>query len=86
MARDVQVVENYLAKWDRFAQGESELVAYLREDRYPFEAALTRLLNAKDNVPRLAWSSILLYKWAVLSHLTPTWVGLLVRFSGRTFR
>jgi hypothetical protein len=48
MTPDLQLVDDYLAKWDRFAQGDNELVPFLRENKASFEAALTRLLIAKD--------------------------------------
>jgi hypothetical protein len=48
MASDLHVVDDYLSKWVRFAQGESELVTFLRDNKGLFEAALTRMLNAKD--------------------------------------
>jgi hypothetical protein len=41
-------VDGYLAKWDRFAQGENTLVPFLRDNKSAFEAALSRLLMAKD--------------------------------------
>jgi hypothetical protein len=45
---DIELVDGYLQKWDRFAQGENDLVSALRDGKAPFEAALTRLLKAKD--------------------------------------
>lgn len=45
---DLQVVDDYLVKWDRFAQGENQLVPELRNGKAAFEAALTRLLVARD--------------------------------------
>jgi hypothetical protein len=48
MSRDLQLVDDYLEKWDRFAQGENELVPSLRDNKSAFEAALTRLLQARD--------------------------------------
>src|SRR5262245_60314709 len=48
MSRDLQTVDRYLEKWDRFAQGENELFPFLRENEAAFEGALTRLLQAKD--------------------------------------
>jgi hypothetical protein len=48
MASDLQMVDDYLAKWDRFAQGENKLVPFLRGNKDAFEAALARLLTAKD--------------------------------------
>jgi hypothetical protein len=49
MTSDLQVVDDYLAKWDRFARGENELVPALRNNKELSEAALTRLLKAQDN-------------------------------------
>jgi hypothetical protein len=48
MTRDLQLVDGYLEKWDRFAQGENHLVPELRDNKAAFEAALTRLLCAGD--------------------------------------
>ena len=48
MSRDLQVVDGYLEKWDRFAQGENQLVPELRDSKAGFEAALARLLAAGD--------------------------------------
>jgi hypothetical protein len=48
MTRDLQLVDDYLTKWDRFAQGENELVPTLRDSKAGFEAALVRLLAAGD--------------------------------------
>jgi hypothetical protein len=48
MPTDLRIVDNYLARWDRFAQGENDLVHYLRDNEEEFEAALTRLLIAED--------------------------------------
>jgi len=46
MTRDLETVDDYLEKWDRFAQGENQLVPELRNDKAQFEAALARLLIA----------------------------------------
>lgn len=48
MDRDIQLVDNYLSKWDRFALGENQLFPILRESKPAFEAALVRLLQADD--------------------------------------
>jgi hypothetical protein len=48
MPDDLALVDDYLAKWDRFAQGENELVPFLKENKGQFETALARMLNAKD--------------------------------------
>jgi hypothetical protein len=48
MPTDLRIVDNYLARWDRFAQGDNELVPHLRDNKEAFEAALTRLLEADD--------------------------------------
>jgi len=48
MASDLKLVDDYLAKWDRFAQGENELVPFIRDNKDAFETALARLLQTKD--------------------------------------
>jgi hypothetical protein len=48
MVHYIQVVDDYLANWDRFAQGENELTPFLRENKAEFEAALTQLLSLND--------------------------------------
>ena len=48
MTRDLQLVDGYLEKWDRFAQSENQLVPELRDNKTGFEAALARLLRAGD--------------------------------------
>jgi hypothetical protein len=48
MASDLKFADNYLAKWDRFAQGENELVPFIRDNKDAFEAALARVLLTKD--------------------------------------
>jgi hypothetical protein len=48
MADDLIVVDDYLEKWDRFAQGENNLVSDIRDHKDAFEAALCIILNAKD--------------------------------------
>jgi hypothetical protein len=48
MANDLKVVDDYLSKWDRFAQRENELIPHIRDNKDLFEAALSRMLNAKD--------------------------------------
>ncbi len=45
---DLREADDYLQKWDRFAQGENQLAPLLRAERDRFEAALTRLLRAGD--------------------------------------
>ena len=45
---DLRIVDDYLNKWDRFANGKNELAPFLRENQKGFESALTRLLKAKD--------------------------------------
>jgi hypothetical protein len=42
------LVDVYLEKWDRFAQGENQLVPEFRDTKLGFEAALVRLLAAGD--------------------------------------
>jgi hypothetical protein len=49
MDSDLKLVDDYLIKWDQFAQGDNELVPYIRNNKDLFEGALTRLLLAKDN-------------------------------------
>ncbi len=48
MQNEIQIVDEYLAKWDAFAQGDNSLTPYLRDKQAAFEAALTGLLQAKD--------------------------------------
>jgi hypothetical protein len=48
MDRDIEVIDDYLAKWDRFARGEKSLVPDLNRDGAAFGAALGRALKAKD--------------------------------------
>jgi hypothetical protein len=48
MTRDLELVDGYLQKWDRFAQGENQLVPELRDNKARFEAALADLLIAGD--------------------------------------
>jgi hypothetical protein len=58
MPSDLKLVDQYLAAWDRFAQGANELVPFLRQNKGAFEAALVRLLDARD---RRAASRLVLY-------------------------
>jgi hypothetical protein len=46
--RDIEVVDDYLEQWDRFAQGDNQLVPFLRDNKVGFEAASTRLLRSGD--------------------------------------
>jgi hypothetical protein len=39
-------VDQYLEKWDQFAQGSKELVPYLRDNKKQFEDALTQMLQS----------------------------------------
>jgi hypothetical protein len=48
MDNDLDVVDDYLGKWDRFAQGENDLASHIRSSKDLFEAALSRMLNAND--------------------------------------
>jgi hypothetical protein len=48
MVDQLQMVDEYLERWDRFAQGENQLVRYLRNNKSTFEAELTRLLQNGD--------------------------------------
>ena len=41
-------VDDYLGRWDRFAQGENSLVPYLRDNKKRFEGELVSLLRAGD--------------------------------------
>jgi hypothetical protein len=45
---DVKLVDDFLAKWDQFAQGANELIPFINQNVQPFEAALTRMLDAGD--------------------------------------
>jgi len=58
MANDLKVVDDYLNKWDRFAQGDNELVPQIRDNKDSFEAALSRMVIAKD---RRAASRLVFY-------------------------
>jgi hypothetical protein len=49
MARDLKLVDDYLDKWDRFAQGDNDLVPFIRDNKDTFENTLTRVLQTKDN-------------------------------------
>ena len=48
MPSDIESVDEYLAKWDEFAQGANELVPYLNAHQAPFESALAALLEGGD--------------------------------------
>jgi hypothetical protein len=48
MARDLEEVDHYLEKWDRFARGQNQLGPDLKKGNGAFEAALIRLLKAED--------------------------------------
>jgi hypothetical protein len=48
MTQDLRFVDEYLEKWDRFAQGENQLVPELRDNESAFQDALVRLLAAGD--------------------------------------
>jgi hypothetical protein len=48
MSSDLKLVDQYLAAGDRFAQGDNELVPFLKKNRGAFEVALAQLLNARD--------------------------------------
>lgn len=48
-SEDLPLVDSYLEKWDRFAQGENQLAVAINNDRLSFEAALARLLRAGDS-------------------------------------
>src|SRR5262249_58644649 len=48
MPSDLELVDQYLATWDRFARGANELVPFLKKNKQAFEAALARLLDAQD--------------------------------------
>jgi hypothetical protein len=41
-------VDEYLEKWDQFAQGSNNLVPYLRDNKAQFEETLTQLLRSGD--------------------------------------
>src|SRR4051812_41256488 len=47
-SNDKAVVDGYLAKWDSFAQGDNQLVPFLRDNKPTFEVALTQLLKSGD--------------------------------------
>jgi hypothetical protein len=48
MDSDLKLVDDYLTKWDQFAQGDNELVPYIRNNKDSFEGALAGLLVAND--------------------------------------
>jgi hypothetical protein len=60
LVRDLEAVDNYLTTWDRFAQGENQLVPFLRQNRATFDSSLTRLLQAKDKraAARMVFSAV----------------------------
>lgn len=45
---NISLIDEYLESWDRFANGESNLVPYLRENKRAFEENLEAALKAKD--------------------------------------
>ncbi|HEY8993839.1 MAG TPA: hypothetical protein VIM71_04085 [Lacunisphaera sp.] len=42
-------IDDYLAKWNRFAQGDESLVPFLRDNTEKFEVSLAAALRAGDN-------------------------------------
>jgi hypothetical protein len=48
MDHDIEIIDAYLAKWDRFARGEKSLVPELNGEAPACGAALGRALKAKD--------------------------------------
>ena len=48
MPTGLGTVDDYLVKWDQFAQGANQLVPFLRENKPAFEKALTQMLLAGD--------------------------------------
>ncbi len=48
MDQDIELIDAYLVKWDRFAKGEKSLVADINREGAAFVAALGRGLKAKD--------------------------------------
>lgn len=58
MDEQLKVVDEYLIRWDLFAQGSNELVPYLRDNKKAFEIALAQLLRAHD---RRAISRLVFY-------------------------
>ncbi|MCA9230732.1 MAG: hypothetical protein KDA57_08770 [Planctomycetales bacterium] len=48
MDNDITFVDDYLTKWDRFAQGENNFVPEIKQSTAEFELALTRLLASRD--------------------------------------
>ena len=41
-------VDEYLTTWDRFTQGDKDLVPYLRDNKAKFEISLAQLLRTQD--------------------------------------
>ena len=48
MDNDIALVDGFLSKWDRFAQGENDLVPQIKELTPDFQQSLIRLLNSRD--------------------------------------
>ena len=44
-----EFIDEYLTMWDRFANGENDLVPYLKENNKKFEAQLAAAISANDN-------------------------------------
>jgi hypothetical protein len=61
MDHDIELIDAYLAKWDRFARSDNSLKPELKRDEAAFGAALGRALTAKD---RRAPSRLIF--WAVV--------------------
>jgi hypothetical protein len=53
-------VDDYLARWDAFAQGKNELVPYLRDNKTKFERELAALLRSerKKAIPRVVFYAV----------------------------
>jgi len=46
---DPSFIDSYLIRWDRFAQGDTRLVPYIRNNKSAFEHALSSLLREKPS-------------------------------------
>jgi hypothetical protein len=49
MDNDLTLVDGFLSKWDRLAQGENDLAPQIKQLTPEFEQALSRLLESRDS-------------------------------------
>jgi hypothetical protein len=59
--RTLLFIDEHLARWDRFARGENELVPTIRKDRDEFEKRLLAVMriDQKQGFPRLVYYLVL---------------------------